>query len=119
MKDMITSIESVLRPLRDAGRTYQAQLALCLRATVAAVSTLLLAKTLQFPLYLWAVLTAVILSHVSFGRSLKATIDYVVGTLGGVVYAGIVGVLIHPSDDIFPGRSTGDRGSPRRPARRD
>jgi uncharacterized membrane protein YccC len=56
--------------------------------------TLVLAQALHFPLYLWTVLTAVILTQVSFGRSIKATIDYLIGTLGGVIYAGAVGVLV-------------------------
>jgi hypothetical protein len=33
---------------------------------------------------------------VSFGRSLKATIDYLVGTLGGAVYAGAIAALVPP-----------------------
>jgi uncharacterized membrane protein YccC len=44
-------------------------------------------------------LTAVIVTQLSLGRSLKATIDYFIGTLGGAVYSGIVAVLIpHPSE---------------------
>jgi uncharacterized membrane protein YccC len=96
----MTRIESVLRSLSRLGGAYRVQLALCVRVTVAAVSNLLLAQALQFPLYLWAVLTAVILSQVSFGRSLKATIDYLVGTLGGVAYAGVIGLLTHPRDEL-------------------
>ena len=30
----------------------------------------------------------------SVGRSLKATIDYLIGTIGGAIYGGIVGVLV-------------------------
>jgi uncharacterized membrane protein YccC len=87
-------VATVLRWVRSSVRTYRVQLALCLRVTVAAVSTLVLAQALHFPLYLWTVLTAVILTQVSFGRSIKAAIDYLIGTLGGVIYAGAVGVLV-------------------------
>jgi uncharacterized membrane protein YccC len=87
-------VATVLRWVRSSVRTYRVQLALCLRVTVAAVSALVLAQALHFPLYLWTVLTAVILTQVSFGRSIKATIDYLIGTLGGVIYAGAVGVLV-------------------------
>lgn len=93
-------VVTVLRWLHRSVRIYRVQLALCLRVTVAAVSTLLLAQALHLPIFLWAVLTAVILTQVSFGRSLKATIDYLIGTLGGVLYAGAVGALVHPADDL-------------------
>ncbi len=96
----MTGIDAVLRSLSGTLQAHRVQLALCLRVTVAAVATLLLAQALQFPLYLWAVLTAVILTQVSFGRSLKATIDYWIGTLGGVIYAGAVGALIQPHDEL-------------------
>jgi hypothetical protein len=33
-------------------------------------------------------LTAVILTQMSVGRSMKATIDYLLGTLGGATYTG-------------------------------
>jgi uncharacterized membrane protein YgaE (UPF0421/DUF939 family) len=39
------------------------------------------------------VLTAVVVTQVSVGGSLRATLDYVVGTLAGAVYAAAVGVL--------------------------
>ena len=75
------------------------QLGLTLRVTVAAVASLAIAQLLQLPLPLWAVLTPVIVSQVSIGRSLKATIDYMAGTLGGVVYGGAVAVLIPHSNE--------------------
>jgi uncharacterized membrane protein YccC len=53
-----------------------------------------LANSLGFRLPLWAVLTAIIVTQMSVGRSLKATIDYLVGTIGGAIYGGIVGILI-------------------------
>jgi uncharacterized membrane protein YccC len=58
------------------------------------------AQSLQLPLPLWAVLTAVIVTQMSVGRSLKATFDYLVGTLGGAIYGGAIGVLIPHSDEI-------------------
>jgi hypothetical protein len=44
----------------------------------------------------WAVLTAIILTQISVGRSLKATIDYLAGTIGGAIYGGVVSVLVGP-----------------------
>jgi uncharacterized membrane protein YccC len=87
-------IPTILRWLRSSAAAHRVQLALGVRVTAAAVLTLLLAQVLRLPLYIWAVLTAVVLTQVSFGRSVKATIDYLIGTLGGVFYAGAVGVLV-------------------------
>jgi uncharacterized membrane protein YccC len=39
-------------------------------------------------------LTAVILTQISVGGSLKATLDYLAGTIGGAIYAGVVGALV-------------------------
>ncbi|MGB6655833.1 MAG: FUSC family protein, partial [Methylovirgula sp.] len=74
-------------------RGLRVQLRLCLRMSVAAVLTYLLSQALHLPLPLWAVLTSVIVTQMSVGKSLKATVDYMEGTLGGAVYSGIVGAL--------------------------
>ena len=60
----------------------------------------MLAQLLQLPLPLWAVLTAVIVTQLSVGRSLKATFDYLVGTVGGAIYGGAIGVLIPYSNEM-------------------
>jgi uncharacterized membrane protein YccC len=70
----------------------RAQLRLCLRVTVAAVLTFYISQLLHLPWALWAVLTAVIMTQTSVGKSLIATIDYMIGTLGGGIYSGFVGV---------------------------
>lgn len=79
---------------------YRTQLALCSRVTIAALATLILAKLLGVSMILWAVLTAVLLTQMSVGRSVKATIDYTVGTLGGTIYAGLVTSFIPHTDDV-------------------
>jgi uncharacterized membrane protein YccC len=61
---------------------------------------LVIGQWLNVPLVLWAVLTAVIVTQTSVGRSLKATIDYFVGTLGGAVYAGTVAALIPHTSEL-------------------
>jgi uncharacterized membrane protein YccC len=56
---------------------------------------LAVALSFNFPLHgLWTVLTAVVVTQVSVGGSLRATVDYMVGTLGGAIYAAAIGVLI-------------------------
>jgi uncharacterized membrane protein YccC len=81
--------------VRDWVRAFRPQLRFCLRATVAALVALAIASSLNFPLHgLWMVLTAVVVTQVSIGASLRASLDYVVGTLAGAVYAAVVGLLV-------------------------
>jgi uncharacterized membrane protein YccC len=75
-----------------AGRLVQFRLAV--RVTIAAVATLAVAQLLQLQVPLWAVLTAVLLTQLSVGRSLRATTDYFIGTIGAAAYAGTVGALL-------------------------
>ena len=56
-----------------------------------------LAFGLKLPL--WAVLTSIIVTQMSVGRSLKATRDYLVGTVGGAIYGGAVAILIPHSGE--------------------
>ena len=86
--------------LRAFVRRRRVQLALSMRVTVSALAALALAQFLHLRLPLWAVLTAVIVTQMSVGRSLKATFDYLVGTLGGAVYGGAIAVLIPHDSEI-------------------
>lgn len=86
--------------LRGWSSTHSAELRLCVRSTTAAVLTLAAAQLLHLPIALWAVLTAVILTQINVGRSLKASVDYLISTLGGAVYAGAIGALV-PHDNQF------------------
>src|SRR5215472_16020113 len=80
---------------RTQWRIYRSQLRFCIRVTVAAISALLIAQLFALPLHgLWVVLTATVVTQLSVGGSVRAGAEYVVGTLGGAVYAGIVGFLI-------------------------
>src|SRR3981189_3625841 len=83
-------------------RSRKAQLALALRVTVAAAGAYAIATALHLMLPLWAVLTSLIVTQMSVGTSLKATRDYMFGTVGGGVYGAAIGVLIaHPGGTIF------------------
>jgi uncharacterized membrane protein YccC len=88
------------KSLRAQAHERRAQLALSLRVTIAAVSGFALSHLINVPLPLWTVLTAVILTQVSFGRSVKATTDYLTGTLGGAIYAGAVAVLVPHTNEF-------------------
>jgi uncharacterized membrane protein YccC len=81
-------------------RQHRAQLALSVRVTIAALASLALAEFLHLPLPLWAAITAVIVTQMSVGQALKATFDYLLGTLGGAIYGGAIGVLIPHSNEI-------------------
>jgi uncharacterized membrane protein YccC len=57
------------------------------------------ALALGLKLPLWAVLTSIIVTQMSVGRSLKAGRDYMVGTIGGALYGGAVAILIPHSGE--------------------
>jgi uncharacterized membrane protein YccC len=67
--------------------------------TAAALLAFALAQIWNIPLNgLWAVLTAVVGTQMSVGGSLHATTEYLLGTIGGAIYAATIGVLIpHPT----------------------
>jgi uncharacterized membrane protein YccC len=62
--------------------------------------SLLLSQLLNLPMPLWTMLTSILLTQVSFGRSLKATTDYLIGTLFGAIYGGIVVSLIPHTGEL-------------------
>jgi len=78
----------------DRIRSRRTQLGLAIRVTVAAVAAYAIATALHLLLPLWAVLTSLIVTQMSVGRSLKATRDYVLGTIGGAIYGGAIAILI-------------------------
>ena len=89
------------RSLRTQVLEHKAQMRLALRMTAAVVISLILSQVLNLPMPLWTMLTSILLTQVSFGRSLKATADYLIGTLFGAVYGGIIVTLI-PHTSEFP-----------------
>ena len=96
----MTTIATVRTRLIAVLQGHQAELRLGVRVTASAVLTLVVGQWLEVPLVLWAVLTAVIVTQTSVGRSLKATLDYFIGTLGGAIYAGAVAALIPHASEL-------------------
>jgi uncharacterized membrane protein YccC len=92
---MIASLKRVAAWLESR----KVELGLGVRVTVAAMGALVIALALGLKLPLWAVLTSIIVTQMSVGRSLKATRDYLVGTLGGAIYGAAVAVLIPHSGE--------------------
>jgi uncharacterized membrane protein YccC len=95
MRRMMAFAKRMLGSLR--GR--KTQLSLAVRLAVAAVAAYAIARALHLMLPLWAVLTSLIVTQMSVGRSLKATRDYMLGTVGGAVYGGAIAVLIPHSGE--------------------
>lgn len=78
----------------DFSRARRAELRYCLRVTAAGLLALAIVSPFNLPLHgLWAVLTAIVVTQTSVGGSLRATLEYLVGTLGGAVYAAALGLL--------------------------
>jgi uncharacterized membrane protein YccC len=80
-------------------KSRKVELGLGVRVTVAAMGALAIALAFGLKLPLWAVLTSIIVTQMSVGRSLKATRDYLVGTLGGAVYGATIAVLVPHSGE--------------------
>ena len=80
-------------------RSRKVELGLGVRVTVAAFGALAIATAFGLKLPLWAVLTSIIVTQMSVGRSLKVTRDYLVGTVGGAIYGGAVAVLVPHSGE--------------------
>ena len=85
---------SVSLPLRGAtiasmrAQLGKAQLRFCLRAIVNALLAFGVTHMLAIPLNgQWAVPTAVAVIQMSIGGSLKAAAEYIIGTIGGALYA--------------------------------
>src|SRR5262249_15375347 len=93
-------LAAVLTEGRALSRRYRTQLILALRVTVAALSSLALAQALNLRLPLWAVLTSLIVTQMSLGRSVKVASDYLIGTLAGVAYGGTLAILIPHDNEL-------------------
>ena len=79
---------------------HQPRLLLSVRIVVATVVTFAAAHLLGFSQSYWAVLTTVIVMQSSVGGSIKATVDRLVGSLGGAIWG--VGVCLWiPHHDVL------------------
>src|SRR5258705_10627621 len=58
-----------------------------------------MAVELHLMVPLWALLTSLIVTQMSVGRSRKPIRDYMLGTIGGAIYGGAIAVLIPHSGE--------------------
>ncbi len=77
-----------------------AEMRLAIRVAVAAVLSFALAHVIGLAQGYWAVFTAVIVMQASIGGSLKATIDRLIGTLGGAIFGGAVAMVVPHGDAV-------------------
>src|SRR5215813_3567817 len=99
MSSPLSRLVAGITHLRALAHRYRLQLILALRVTVAALSAFAVAQLLHLHLPLWAVLTSLIVTQMSLGRSVKVASDYLVGTFCGVAYGGALAILIpHESE---------------------
>jgi uncharacterized membrane protein YccC len=76
-------------------RVYKPRWRFSVRMTASGLAAYAVAQTLQVPLHgLWMIITAIVVTQMSTGGSLRATVEYIIGTVGGAVYGSIIGVLI-------------------------
>ena len=87
-----------LKKLRRWVSANSAALRLCARMTVAGLLAYLLAELFALPQGYWAVFSAIIIMQASVGGSVKATLDRLIGTVGGAVAGGVVAFFM-PHDD--------------------
>lgn len=83
------------KQMRNLIGAYRPRWRFCVRMTVSGLAAFAVAQFLQIPLQgLWVIITAIVVMQMSAGGSLRATLEYIVGTVGGAVYAAIIGALI-------------------------
>jgi uncharacterized membrane protein YccC len=83
------------RSLRHRLTAYRPQLRYGVRATVVVLAAFWLGRLAGLPLNgLWVVLTAVVVTQMSAGGSVRASLQYMIGTLAGAIYAGLLGVAV-------------------------
>jgi uncharacterized membrane protein YccC len=74
---------------------YRAELRFCLRNATAGVVAFAISQLFTIPRHgLWVVLTSVLVTQLCAGGSLRATLQYLIGTVGGAVYAALIGILV-------------------------
>lgn len=82
------------RWLLGAYRSRRVEFRLAVRVTVATLLTYALSLFINVPQVLWTVLTAVVMSQLSLGKSVKTAVDYFLGTVGGAAYSGLVSAVL-------------------------
>lgn len=94
----MTEPRALLRWVRAARERRAGELRHAVRLTVAALIAYAIGESLALPQAYWAVFTAVLVSQASVGGSVKAALDWLLGTLGGGAYAALVSTVLPQGD---------------------
>jgi len=88
-------VSSIWHRIRVLLRVYNPRWRFAARMTASGLAAYGVAKILHVPLNgLWVIITAIVVTQMSAGGSLRATAEYIIGTVGGAVYGAIIGVFI-------------------------
>src|SRR4029077_6406225 len=79
---------------------HKARLGLFVRVMTSALLSFEAARWLNLHMPLWAVITAIMVTQISVGRSLKTSLDYLSGTIGGAVFGAVVGILVGRDGEV-------------------
>jgi len=86
---------TTLQRLRTVVRASLPRWRFCVRMTASGLTAFVAAQALHIPLNgLWVILTALVVTQMSAGGSMRATLEYIIGTVGGAVYGGLIGALV-------------------------
>src|SRR5215472_6338736 len=84
---------------RFNARQLRGGAAFAFKLTAAALLALWISYRLGVTLPLWSALSALIVTQISVGRSLRATFDYFAATVGGVLWGELVAFVVpHPGE---------------------
>src|SRR5579863_2498089 len=86
---------TILHRIGELLRASKPRWRFCVRMTASGLLAFAVGQALHIPLNgLWVILTAIVVTQMSAGGSLRATLEYIIGTVGGAIYGAIIGVLI-------------------------
>ncbi len=92
---MTTDRPTILRRLGALLRASKPRWRFCVRMTASGLIAFAVAQALHIPLQgLWMILTAIVVTQMSAGGSVRATLEYIIGTVGGAIYGAVIGILI-------------------------
>ena len=81
-------------------RRHKPRLGLFFRVTTSALLSFEAARWLDLHMPLYAILSAIMVTQISVGGSLKASLDYLAGTIGGAVFGAVVGILVRGGSEV-------------------
>ena len=92
---MTTDSPTIVHRIGELLRASKPRWRFCVRMTASGLLAFAAGQALHIPLRgLWVILTALVVTQMSAGGSMRATLEYIIGTVGGAVYGAILGILV-------------------------